>query len=174
MTVHGTTEKYFEPVREAFAGAQADDPGGAQLCIYRRGEVVVDLWTGRDIANDRPYTEDTLTVLMSCTKGAVAICAGMLAERGLLDVRQNASGQILARIRCARKATLTVSRTASVTPPGCRRFLLPLASQQEILSIGTNALVRCGRNAAMGTGRTASITLNVRLPRRRSDPPHCR
>jgi CubicO group peptidase (beta-lactamase class C family) len=33
-----------------------------------------------------PYTEDMLTVLMSCTKGAVAICAGMLAERGLLDV----------------------------------------------------------------------------------------
>ena len=86
MTVHGTTAKNFEPVREAFANAQANDPGGAQLCIYRHGEVVVDLWTGRDIANDRPYTEDTLTVLMSCTKGAVAICAGMLAERGLLDV----------------------------------------------------------------------------------------
>jgi CubicO group peptidase (beta-lactamase class C family) len=86
MTVHGTTAKHFGPVREAFANAQANDPGGAQLCIYRHGEVVVDLWTGRDIANDRPYAEDTLTVLMSCTKGAVAICAGMLAERGLLDV----------------------------------------------------------------------------------------
>lgn len=86
MTVHGATAKHFEPVREAFAQAQANDPGGAQLCIYRHGEVVVDLWTGRDIANDRPYTEDTLTVLMSCTKGAVAICASMLAERGLLDV----------------------------------------------------------------------------------------
>ena len=86
MTVHGTTAKHFEPVREAFAKAQANDPGGAQLCIYRRGEVVVDLWTGRDIANDRPYSADTLTVLMSCTKGAVAVCASLLAERGQLDL----------------------------------------------------------------------------------------
>ena len=50
MTVYGTAAKHFEPVREAFANAQANDPGGAQLCIYRHGEVVVDLWTGRDIA----------------------------------------------------------------------------------------------------------------------------
>lgn len=86
MTVYGTIDKRFESVRDAFVTAQANDPGGAQLCIYRHGKVVVDLWTGRDIANDRPYTENTLTVLMSCTKGAVAICASMLAERGLLDV----------------------------------------------------------------------------------------
>ena len=83
MTVHGTTAKGFEPVRQAFEDAQANDPGGAQLCIYRRGEIVVDLYTGRDIANARPYTGDTLTVLMSCTKAIVAVCAHQLAERRL-------------------------------------------------------------------------------------------
>ncbi len=82
----GTVAKGYESVREAFETAQAADPGGAQLCIYRHGEVVVDLWTGRDIGNDRPYDADTLTVLMSCTKGATAICALMLVRRGLLDV----------------------------------------------------------------------------------------
>jgi len=86
MTVNGTVAKGYESVRDAFADAQAKDPGGAQLCIYRDGKVVVDLWAGLDIVNDRPYTEDTLTILMSCTKGATAIMANMLAERGLLDV----------------------------------------------------------------------------------------
>lgn len=86
MEVSGIVAKGYEGVREAFAAAQAADPGGAQLCIYRHGTRVVDLWTGRDIVNDRPYTEDTLTVLMSCTKGATAVMANLLAERGLLDV----------------------------------------------------------------------------------------
>ncbi len=73
-------------MRDAFAAAQEADPGGAQLCVYRYGDVVVDLWTGRDIVGDRPYDAGTLTVVMSCTKGATAISAHMLAERGLLDL----------------------------------------------------------------------------------------
>lgn len=86
MPAAGTVEPGFEGVREAFAEAQAKDEGGAQLCVYRDGRKVVDLWAGRDKVNDRPYTENTLTVLMSCTKGAVATCANMLADRGLLDI----------------------------------------------------------------------------------------
>jgi CubicO group peptidase (beta-lactamase class C family) len=86
MAVNGTVAKGYESVRDAFEKAQANDPGGAQLCIYRHGNVVVDLWTGRDLVKDRPYTEDTTTVLMSCTKGATAVMAAMLAERGQLDV----------------------------------------------------------------------------------------
>ncbi len=86
MSVHGYVAPGFEPVRDAFEKAQSADPGGAQLCVYAKGEPVVDIWTGRDIANDRPYDGDTLTVIMSCTKGAVAVCANMLAERGLLDL----------------------------------------------------------------------------------------
>jgi CubicO group peptidase (beta-lactamase class C family) len=84
--VSGTVEKGFETVREGFAEGQKDDSGGAQLCIYRDGKKVVDLWTGLDKVNNRPYTEDTLTVLMSCTKGAVATMVHMLAERGELDI----------------------------------------------------------------------------------------
>jgi len=87
MDVGGTVQVGFEPVRDAFATAQADDRGGAQLCIYRHGEIVVDLWTGRDVANDRPYTADTITILMSCTKAAVAVCAHIMAQLGLLDLQ---------------------------------------------------------------------------------------
>jgi len=82
----GTVARGFERVRDAFADAQRDDVGGAQLCIYRRGEVVVDLATGDDRVNGRPYDRDTLTVLMSCTKAAVAICCHLLAQQGRLQL----------------------------------------------------------------------------------------
>ena len=86
MNVEGTVAPGFERVRDAFAAAQANDVGGAQLCVYRNGKIVVDLAAGTDVANSRPYNRDTLTVLMSCTKAVVAICCHMLAERGLLDL----------------------------------------------------------------------------------------
>jgi CubicO group peptidase (beta-lactamase class C family) len=86
VDVSGTVEKGFERVREGFAEAQAADEGGAQLCVYRHGRKVVDLWAGRDKIRNRPYTDQTIAVMMSCSKGAVATIAHMLAERGLLDL----------------------------------------------------------------------------------------
>jgi len=86
MPSGGTVAGGFEGVRTAFLAAQASDPGGAQLCVYRHGERVVDLWAGWDPANERPYGEDTIGVLMSCTKGVVAAGVHMLADRGLIDV----------------------------------------------------------------------------------------
>jgi len=85
MNVGGYFARGYEGVREAFASAQSKDEGGAQLCIYRHGQKVVDLWGGRDKVNDRPYGEETITVLMSCTKGATAAVVHRLAERGLID-----------------------------------------------------------------------------------------
>ena len=82
----GTVAAGFEGVREAFLEAQRGDPGGAQLCVYRRGERAVDLWAGWDNANARPYGERTIAVLMSCTKGVVATGVHILVDRGLIDV----------------------------------------------------------------------------------------
>ena len=85
MSVGGYVSRGYEGVRDAFASAQAADEGGGQLCVYRHGQKVVDLWAGRDKINDRPYGEDTLTIIMSCTKGATAAVVHRLAERGLID-----------------------------------------------------------------------------------------
>src|ERR1700722_4255713 len=85
MDVGGYVARGYEGVRDAFSSAQAADEGGGQLCVYRRGEKVVDLWAGRDKINDRPYTDETLTIIMSCTKGATAAVVHRLAERGLID-----------------------------------------------------------------------------------------
>ncbi len=106
--VHGTVENGFEGVRDAFAAAQASDPGGAQLCVWRHGRPVVDLWAGRDKVGDRPFTEDMLTILMSASKGITATLAHILVDRGAIELdapvarywpefAQNGKGGVLIR-----------------------------------------------------------------------------
>jgi CubicO group peptidase (beta-lactamase class C family) len=81
----GTVAPGYERVREAFEAAQANDAGGAQLAVYRHGELVVDLWTGRDPAAGRDYGPGSITVLMSCSKAIVALICARLAGEGRLD-----------------------------------------------------------------------------------------
>jgi CubicO group peptidase (beta-lactamase class C family) len=85
MQIEGTVAPGFERLRDAFAAGQKDDPGGAQLCVYRHGRQLASLATGRDTVRDKPYTEDTLSVVMSCSKGVTATAFHMAAERGLVD-----------------------------------------------------------------------------------------
>jgi CubicO group peptidase (beta-lactamase class C family) len=60
---------------------------GAACCVYLDGRPVVDLWGGvADRRTGRSWNRDTLVVVFSTTKGATAICAHMLAERGELDL----------------------------------------------------------------------------------------
>jgi CubicO group peptidase (beta-lactamase class C family) len=85
MRAEETVGQGFEAVRDAFAEGQAQDEGGAQLCVYQHGRRVVDLWAGMDKLNGRPFTADTITVLMSCTRAVTAVCVHMLSQRGLID-----------------------------------------------------------------------------------------
>ncbi|MEW6269803.1 MAG: serine hydrolase domain-containing protein [Thermodesulfobacteriota bacterium] len=77
-----------EPVREEVVRNLAERGDvGAACCVYHRGVPVVDLWGGvADPATGRPWREDTLQLVFSCTKGVTAICVLLLAERGLLDL----------------------------------------------------------------------------------------
>jgi len=57
---------------------------GAGLCVYHRGEMVVDLWGGyADPDTGTPWREDTLSVVFSVTKGLTAIALNLAAERGM-------------------------------------------------------------------------------------------
>lgn len=59
---------------------------GAAVSICLDGKPVVDLWGGTaDRDSGRPWTEDTMVVVFSTTKGVAATCIHMLAERGLLN-----------------------------------------------------------------------------------------
>jgi CubicO group peptidase (beta-lactamase class C family) len=88
VEAQGGVEAGFEGVRDAFAAnfAQHGDIGAA-FCLYVDGRKVVDLWGGTaDVATGRPWTEDTLQLVFSTTKGATAVCANLLAQRGELDL----------------------------------------------------------------------------------------
>lgn len=59
--------------------------GGAALCIYHRGERVVDIWGGSRNRAGTPWTADTLSLSFSTTKGIVATLLHIYASRGRLD-----------------------------------------------------------------------------------------
>ena len=86
--ISGEVASGFEAVREAFERNFTEHGDeGAAFCLYRNGEKVVDLWGGvADVPASRPWTEDTLQLVFSTTKGATAICALRLVERGELDL----------------------------------------------------------------------------------------
>ncbi len=98
--IHGHVEPGYEKVRDAFeanfeldidpmAGMLGGSPReiGAAFTLYRGGEKVVDIWGGiADAASGREWDERTLALVFSTTKGATAICANLLAQRGELDL----------------------------------------------------------------------------------------
>ena len=86
--IGGTVAPGFERVRNAFA-ANFEQHGdvGAAFSLYHRGVKVVDLWGGvADVETGRPWVEDSIVLVFSSTKGATAICAHLLAQRGELDL----------------------------------------------------------------------------------------
>src|SRR4029077_2813094 len=85
--VAGTVEPGFEPVRDVFeANFERHGEVGAAFCVHRHGRVVVDLWGGLKAPGSAyPYTAETLQMVMSTTKGVVAIAAHVLAQEGRLD-----------------------------------------------------------------------------------------
>ena len=86
MTTNGTCEPQFAEVREEFERNLAErGEVGASVCVTVDGETVVDLWGGlADPETNKPWESDTVCVVWSSTKGAVALCAHMLVSRGLL------------------------------------------------------------------------------------------
>ena len=86
--VDGHCDPRFTAVRSAFEENFRDrDELGAAVTVTVDGETVVDLWGGwADAARTRPWERDTLVNVWSTTKGPVALCAHILADRGLLDL----------------------------------------------------------------------------------------
>lgn len=85
--IGGSCDPRFELVRDEFERNFAErGEVGASVCVMIDGEPVVDLWGG--LANQdtrQPWKADTASVIFSCTKGATALCAHILASRDQLD-----------------------------------------------------------------------------------------
>ncbi|HYT91835.1 MAG TPA: serine hydrolase domain-containing protein [Gemmataceae bacterium] len=88
MSVQGICDPRFQAVREEFErNFRERGEVGASVCAIVDGQTVVDLWGGlADRAAGRPWQRDTLGLVWSCTKGAVALCVHILVARGLIDL----------------------------------------------------------------------------------------
>ena len=85
--IRGHVADGFDEIVEVFEqNFELHDEVGAGFSVYLEGEEVVNLTGG--VADDagRPYDEDTLQLIFSSTKGATAVCANLLVERGELDI----------------------------------------------------------------------------------------
>ncbi|GMA94956.1 hypothetical protein GCM10025881_17800 [Pseudolysinimonas kribbensis] len=83
----GHVAEGFEPVARAFEASFEGRPGmGAALAVLHRGELVVDLHGGSADRHGRtPWTDRTLSVIFSCTKGVLSILVARLVQEGRLD-----------------------------------------------------------------------------------------
>ncbi|MEU9059402.1 serine hydrolase domain-containing protein [Streptomyces sp. NPDC048430] len=86
--IQGHCDDRFAAVRDAFAANFAErDELGAAVTVLLDGHRVVDLWGGwADGARTRRWERDTVVNVWSTTKGPTALCAHVLADRGLLDL----------------------------------------------------------------------------------------
>jgi CubicO group peptidase (beta-lactamase class C family) len=88
IAVHGFIEDGFGPVMDEFVRNfdERRDLGSA-CTVYAGGRPVVDIWAGTaDRRTGRPFEHDSTTVIFSCTKGVMAVCAYLLVQDGRLDL----------------------------------------------------------------------------------------
>jgi CubicO group peptidase (beta-lactamase class C family) len=88
VEIKGSCLGGFDNVREVFARNFSElGEVGAAVAVWVNGDLVVNLWGGSaDGAGTRPWEEDTLTTVLSGTKGLTSTCVHQLADRGELDL----------------------------------------------------------------------------------------
>lgn len=86
--IHGSCATDFAGVRKAFElNFTMHQEIGAAVAVWVDGELVVNLWGGSaDAAGTRPWQQNTLTTVLSGTKGLTSTCVHQLADRGVLDL----------------------------------------------------------------------------------------
>jgi CubicO group peptidase (beta-lactamase class C family) len=88
VPMNGTLHPDFVPVAMALRRQLQSYPGGAAVCVYSRGECVVDLWGGAKDRAGTPWEQDTLAPSFSTTKGVASTLLHMMADRGLLEYEE--------------------------------------------------------------------------------------
>lgn len=85
VPIDGFVHPDFIPVAAALRGQLESRVGGAAVCVYHRGEVVVDLWGGHRDSEGSPWRRDTMSPSFSTTKGVASTVIHILADRHVID-----------------------------------------------------------------------------------------
>jgi CubicO group peptidase (beta-lactamase class C family) len=85
VRLEGRLAPEFQAVANALRAQLRSSPGGGAVCVYHRGECVVDLWGGAMDQAGSPWRRDTMAPSFSTTKGVASTLIHILADRGLLD-----------------------------------------------------------------------------------------
>ena len=84
--LHGSIHPDFSAVARSLRRIiPRQGPGGAAVCVYHRGEKVVDAWGGTRDDHGSPWEADTLSISFSTTKGVVSTLLHLYADRGLIE-----------------------------------------------------------------------------------------
>jgi CubicO group peptidase (beta-lactamase class C family) len=87
MLIDGTVHPAFAQVARSLRRIlPKDGKGGAAVCVYHKGEKVVDIWGGTSDDNGTPWKSDTISVSFSTTKGVASTLLHIFADRGLIDI----------------------------------------------------------------------------------------
>lgn len=90
VQIEGNTAPEFAEVRREFERNFAERGElGAACAVYHRGHPVVDLWGGqRCSSSGLPWTQGTLSLVFSVTKGMAAAAMAVAHSRGLFELDQ--------------------------------------------------------------------------------------
>ncbi len=106
----------YEEVERVFRRLYADkrEMLGSQLCVYVRGELVVDLVGYRpttDPATGKAvdYNRESINPIFSSSKSITALVVAMMADRGLLDFNEKIADRIWPEFGENGKADITVA-----------------------------------------------------------------
>ncbi len=83
--IDGHLHPAFAPVAARLREQLRLSPGGGAVCVYHRGECVVDLWGGVRDQRNRPWRSDTMAPSFSTTKGIASTLLHIMVDRGLLE-----------------------------------------------------------------------------------------
>ncbi|NCF19565.1 MAG: serine hydrolase [Haliea sp.] len=75
----------FRGVEDGLRNQLKNYPGGAAVCVYHRGEPVVDLWGGYSDDRGTLWCRDTMAPSFSTTKGVASTLLHIYHDRGLID-----------------------------------------------------------------------------------------
>lgn len=82
----GSVAPGWERVKQAFETNFTDrNDIGSAVCVYHKGQKVVDLWCGESRNDGAQWQNNTLTCIFSQGKGIAALSMLMLHSRGCLD-----------------------------------------------------------------------------------------